>query len=178
MKMTLQFFLQKTALASFFLIGACFTTNAQAENSPSKPVTSDMPSVEILQQMEVGAKGYATACVSCHQPNGEGIPNVYPPLVGSEWVKGSEERVIAIVLYGLTGPITVNSITYPGIPMPAFTQGSTFNWSDEQIAATLTYVRHAWGNKAPPVAAKKVAEVRTKMGTRTEMTEEELKKVP
>ena len=48
--------------------------------------------------------------------------------------------------------------------MPAFGKvaGSAFNWTDDKIADVLTYVRQAWDNKAPPVAAEKVTEIRTK----------------
>jgi mono/diheme cytochrome c family protein len=150
-------------------------TYAKSEEKPTTPLA---PSGDDGVRLEIGAKGYGAACVTCHQPNGEGIPNIYPPLADSEWVKGSEERAISIVLFGLTGPITVKGVTYPGIPMPAFVQGSSFNWTDEQIAAVLTYVRQAWDNKAAPITEGKVKGVRTKTGQRGEMTEEELKKIP
>lgn len=168
----------RTSLAVFFIVAACLVACAEEKPAPAKPAAPAAPADGVRAQVEAGEKNYAAACVACHQPTGEGIPSVYPPLVDSEWVKGSEERAIAIVLYGLTGPITVKDVTYPGVPMPAFIQGSAFNWTDEQIADTLTYVRQAWGNQAPPVTAKRVTEVRTKMGTRAEMTEDELKKIP
>jgi mono/diheme cytochrome c family protein len=165
-------------LGGLLLAGICLAANAGDKPAPSKPADPGATPADIARQVEAGAQGYAAACVACHQPNGEGVPGVYPPLAGSEWVNGSEERAIAIVLYGLTGPITVKDVTYPGIPMPAFSPGSAFNWTDEQIAAALTYVRQAWDNKAARVTEKRVTEIRTKMGTRAEMTEEELKKIP
>jgi len=113
------------------------------------------------------------ACVTCHQANGQGIPGVYPPLAGSEWAQGPEDRVIRIVLTGLKGPITVESKTFGASVMPAFGPHQ-FNWSNEKISQVLTYVRQAWGNKAPPITADKVAAIATQIGEHTEWTSDEL----
>lgn len=95
-------------------------------------------------------------CGTCHQPDGGGASG-FPPLAGSRWVKGDEERLIKIVLKGLQGPIEVRGEKYPGqVPMTAF--GGML--SDEEVAAVLTYVRNAFGNKAASVTSEKVQEVR------------------
>ena len=64
--------------------------------------------------------------------------------------------------------------------MPAFGKvaGSGFNWTDDRIAATLTYIRQEWGNQAGPVTPQKVTEIRTKEGDRKAFTAEELLKLP
>lgn len=133
-----------------------------------------------IDPVALGKKQFGMACITCHQANGEGIPNVYPPLAGSEWVQGSEERVISIVLHGLKGPITVKGHTFNAAVMPAFGQvpGSGYNWSDEKIAAVLTYVRQEWGNKAGPIDPAKVTALRKQEGDRKEWTEPELVKLP
>ena len=97
-------------------------------------------------------------CVTCHQPDGEGLTaSGFPPLSGTKWVQGSEERVIKIVLKGLQGPIEVQGETYPGqVPMTAFEGLLT----DEEVAAVLTFVRNSFGNEAPAVSPEKVEEVR------------------
>jgi mono/diheme cytochrome c family protein len=90
-------------------------------------------------------------CVTCHQATGEGITsgeiNLYPPLVGSPWVTGSEERLVKLTLHGLWGPIEVAGKTYDptkGVPpMTAFKALLT----DEELAAVLTFVRNSWGNR-------------------------------
>jgi mono/diheme cytochrome c family protein len=135
----------------------------------------------VADPIEVGRKAFNTpgACVSCHQPTGLGAPGAIPPLVGSEWVLGSEERAIRIVLYGVQGAITVKGATY-NAAMPAFGRvaGSGFNWPDDRVAAVLTYVRQEWGNQAPPITKEKVAEVHAKEGDRKPFTAEELEKLP
>ena len=136
--------------------------------------------VKIIDPIVLGKKQYALACVTCHQPNGQGVPGVYPQLVATEWVNGSEERVISIVLHGLKGPITVEGKVYGAAVMPAFGQvpGGGYNWSDEKIAAVLTYVRQEWGNTGGTIAVAKVTELRNKQGNRKEWTEAELLELP
>jgi mono/diheme cytochrome c family protein len=130
--------------------------------------------------IEVGKKLYNNAaCNTCHQPTGMGVPGAFPPLVNSEWVTGSEERVIRIVLHGLVGPIKVNGTEYNSA-MPAFGRvaGSGYNWTDDKVAAVLTYIRQEWGNQAGPISTEKVAEVRAKEGDHKPWTAAELEKLP
>jgi len=108
----------------------------------------------------LGKKAFVSVCATCHQATGLGVPGVYPPLAKSEWVNGSEERVIRILLHGLQGPIKVEGVDFNSA-MPAIGPGG-YNFSDEKIAAVLTYVRQEWGNSAPPVTKEKVTEIRTK----------------
>ena len=112
------------------------------------------------QFIAAGKKAYASACVTCHQATGLGVPGTYPPLAGSEWAQGNEERVIRIVLHGLSGPIEVHGHTFNGA-MPAFGKvvGGGYNWNEEKLAQVLTYVRQEWGNKAAPITKDKVVEI-------------------
>ncbi|MCL5096886.1 MAG: cytochrome c [Candidatus Omnitrophica bacterium] len=111
-----------------------------------------------------GKRIFADTCSKCHQLNGLGLPGQYPPLAGSEWVRAAgPARVIRIVLDGLTGPIQVKGLDFNNQMVP---------WrdvfSDEQIAAALTYVRgqKEWGNNASPVAPDQVAGIREKTKNR------------
>lgn len=113
----------------------------------------------------VGAQVYMTVCQACHQPTGLGNPaQGIPPLAGSEWVAGAEAspaRLSRIVLYGLSGKITVAGKEFNG-QMPA--QGSALK--DYQIAAALTFVRNSFGNKGdekePAITAAVVKAARAK----------------
>ncbi len=134
-----------------------------------------------VDMVAYGKKQYLSACVTCHQPTGLGLPGVYPQLADSEWVNGSEERVIRIVLHGLTGKITVAGKTTDGtIAMPAFGKvpGGGYNWRDDQIAAVLTYIRQEWGNKSPAITSKKVTEIRAKQNRDKPWTVDELVSIP
>jgi mono/diheme cytochrome c family protein len=114
------------------------------------------------QQPPDGAKIYAATCQACHQVTGLGLPNQFPPLAGSEWVTGSEERLLRIVLHGVVGEIEVEGETFNGA-MP--TWGPTFK--DEELAAVASYVRRSWGNNAAPIATATVTRVRLQYASRT-----------
>jgi mono/diheme cytochrome c family protein len=88
------------------------------------------------------------------------MQNIYPPLVSSAWVTGSEERLIKLTLHGLWGPLEVNGVTYdPAKGVPPMTAFKAI-LNDTEIAAVLTYVRNTWGNKASVVTPEKVKAVR------------------
>jgi mono/diheme cytochrome c family protein len=105
---------------------------------------------------------YESRCAACHQANGEGLPGAFPPLAGSEFVLGEPERVVRIVLHGLTGPVTVKGQTFNGA-MPAWAD----QLSDAEIAAVLSYERSSFGNAAPPITAEFVADQRSATAGRT-----------
>ena len=109
-----------------------------------------------------GAAVYASRCVACHQATGAGLPGVFPPLAGSEWVVGKAHTLAAVVLHGVEGPLTVKGNTYNGV-MPAFAA----QLSDDELAALLTHIRSEWGNTAEPVTAEAVAAVREETAART-----------
>lgn len=115
-----------------------------------------------------GEEVYARRCAACHQSNGQGQGKAYPALRGSPYVLGSHETAIRIVLDGLTGPITVNGITFDNA-MPS--QGVVL--TDAEAAAVLTYARASWGNGADAITAEEVARERAK-GRRSAWTAAEL----
>ncbi len=129
--------------------------SAKREKPGAVVVTAVPPAV-------LGKKVFTTICAACHQVTGLGVPGIYPPLAGSEWAQGNEERIIRIVLHGLNGPITVEGKDYTNAMASLGTV-----LKDEQIANALTYVRQEWGNKAPEVKAETVARIRAEVGPRT-----------
>jgi putative membrane-bound dehydrogenase-like protein len=109
---------------------------------------------------------YEMACLPCHQPGGKGLPGVYPPLTGSEWVRGDTARLIKILLHGLDGKITVAGQDFGSpnaVPMP-----SLGGLTDEQIADVLTFVRKEFGAEASAVSADEVKKVRAATAHRVE----------
>jgi mono/diheme cytochrome c family protein len=99
-------------------------------------------------------------CSTCHQPQGAGLANIYPPLVGSPWVTGDETRLIKLTLHGLWGPIEVNGVTYdPSKGVPPMTAFKSI-LKDNELAGVLTYIRNSWGNKATAITPEQVKQVR------------------
>lgn len=136
-----------------FLIAACqaATASAQEKNNRIDP--------EILKR---GAAVYARTCLACHQPNGRGIPNVFPPLDGSDWVSADPALAIKIVLKGLQGPIKVNGQNYAAMMPPVMPA-----LNDQEIADVLSYIHASWSNDLPAVTPEKVESVREETKERT-----------
>jgi len=109
----------------------------------------------VLTRAQLGKPVYMANCATCHQANGGGVPGAFPPLAHSEWVNGSEERVVRIVLHGLQGPIKVAGNDYNNVMAPL---GGVLK--DEQIANVLSYIRQEWGNSAPEVDPATVVRIR------------------
>lgn len=135
------------------------TTSKSSAKAETKATTTTAATKASLPD---GKQVYSTTCAACHQVAGEGVPGVYPPLAGSEWVSGDEAKVVRILLHGVTGPIEVAGETFNGM-MPAW--GATLK--DDDIAAVLTYVRSTWGNTGAPITAAKVASIRAATTSRT-----------
>jgi mono/diheme cytochrome c family protein len=123
----------------------------------------------------VGKALFSANCITCHQATGEGVPGQYPPLAGSEVVLGdAANHMVAIVLKGLQGPVTVG-----GKPFNNAMQAWEGQYTDQQVAAILTYERSDWGNNAPPITADLVKEVRAEFKDRKDQwTWPEIQKIP
>jgi mono/diheme cytochrome c family protein len=127
-----------------------------------------------LDPKVLGRRIFMADCVACHQATGLGLPGAFPPLAGSEWATGPDERIIRIVLSGLSGPITVKGTPFNSAMPPL---GPLLR--DEQLAAVLTYIRSDWGNNAPAVSPDKVKEIRAAVaGHPAPWAPEELLKIP
>ena len=129
------------------------------------------------QQYLAGKPLYERICAGCHGVSGEGLVPIAPPLKQSEWVLGSEDRLISIILHGLKGPVHVNGKLYkePEIQpmMPGLKENQEI--SDKDMAALLTYIRNSWGNSVTEVNDSTVSAVRKRSMDRTEpYTQEEL----
>jgi len=106
-----------------------------------------------------GERLYGLNCVACHRQDGLGTSILAPPLVGSEWVLESDERLVRILTSGLTGPVTVAGKRYQMSGMVGFP-----GLDDEQIAALIIYLRRAWEHQGEPITTEEVARIRAEIG--------------
>src|SRR5262245_6991464 len=109
-----------------------------------------------------GRQLFTANCQACHQATGQGLPGVFPPLAGSEWVKGDAQLLSQIVLHGLTGKIDVKGVSYQGA-MPAF--GAQLG--NAELAAVLSFIRSEWGNASAAVDAQEVDAARKAFADRS-----------
>jgi len=116
--------------------------------SPNKKMSKE-------ELIAFGKTVFTSSCQACHQADGKGLPNVFPPLAQSDYLMKDKNRAIATVINGLKGEVTVNGKKYNNIMPP-----QTFD--DVQISAVLTYVRNSFGNKSDIVTPQEVEKVRGK----------------
>ena len=108
--------------------------------------------------------------MTCHQPSGKGLTDIFPPLAGADWGIEPDDVVVRIVLNGLQGPTRILGEDYSVPCIPTIWR----EWPDTDIAAVITYTRNAWGNSGPVVSAETVKRIRSEVGTRAPWTVKEL----
>jgi len=127
--------------------GAAYGVPPKASNPRSKG-----------ERIEVGKRLFTTICAACHQPSGQGIPNQFPPLAGSDFLNADKERAIKVLLNGLQGEVVVNGRTFNNtMPM--------FPLTDADIASALTYVFNSFGNSGQDVTTEEVKALRGHVDT-------------
>ena len=121
------------------------TARAQPHPTPASPLAASMAR---------GQRVYKNVCLTCHQADGGGVPNMNPPLIKTTYVLGDKARLAHIVLAGLAEPIEIDGDDYKQhMPAQAYL-------TDQQVADVLTYVRNNFGNKASAVQVAEVKAVR------------------
>ncbi len=126
----------------------------------SDPVLRSLIHTLMTSSTDAAAKGegiYQKTCAACHQRDGMGKPGVAPTLVGSEWVLApGGDRLVRIVLNGLSGPITVQGREW-NLPMPPWRE----NLDDDAVAVVLNYIRSGLGtNKVAAIKPELVSAAR------------------
>lgn len=130
-------------------VDAIYLPEGQAIQPISMEQKSAPAPTNFEERMKAGAIVFKTNCAACHQLNGQGIPDAFPPLAKSDFLMADKNRSIKIVKNGLQGSVTVNGKTFNSV-MPAL------GLSDDDIASVLTYVRNSFGNKGDAVSVDEV----------------------
>jgi mono/diheme cytochrome c family protein len=168
--------------ADLLQMPADVTTGEAPGAAPAAPASGGKPAAgaqapaaaPAVDLMAIGKANYNTICVACHQPTGLGLPSVFPPIAKSEYANGDPKRLVAIILKGVMGPITVEGKAFNNA-MP----GQEAMLTEQKIAGVATYVRKSFGNDASEVTPELVAVVKKQFASRaTPWTEAELKAFP
>ena len=119
-----------------------------AQPRPPAAPTSNIPGSESSLLVALGKTVYDNQCAVCHGPQGLGKPPNFPPLANNQSIQmESAVNPIRMVLNGGYPPgSSGNPMPYG---MPPFAQ----SLSDDEVAAVVTYIRTAWGNRGAPVSA-------------------------
>jgi mono/diheme cytochrome c family protein len=143
-----------TGAALGILMVACATGG---ESAPVTPATTEVPATAAAPAADaapMGQQAYARHCLTCHQADGYGVPNMQPAIKGGTWVQGEVQALALFVLTGGFNSAERKDSELHNV-MPAFRQ-----LPDEELAEILTYIRQKFGNGASPVSAAEVAAAR------------------
>jgi nitrite reductase (NO-forming) / hydroxylamine reductase len=147
-------------LALLVGLAGCEARSQQGAPSARDPATSvhaaEVASATMSTEARIaaGKTVYQNVCQACHGVEGQGLPGAFPPVAGSDWIAENRERLVEVVLHGLSGPIVVNGKQYNAVmpPMPYL--------SDADIANVLTFVLNTWDNPGGEVQPAQVAQAR------------------
>jgi len=145
----------KHLLLGLGLASGVLSLQAQQRPAPKpKAKTTAKAAPAMAASLTRGAVVYKNVCITCHQADGGGVPNMNPPLIKTTYVLGDKTRLAHIVLAGLAEPIEIDGDEYKQhMPAQAYL-------TDQQVADVLTYVRNSFGNKASAVQVAEVKAVR------------------
>ena len=126
------------------------------QGSPPGAARATVTSSEGSLLLTLGKTIYDRECASCHGAQGLGKPPHYPPLAGNQSIQmSSAVNPIRMVLNGGYPPGTETNPRPYGMPPFAGLL------SDNEIAAVVSYIRTAWGNRGTPVSAREANELRS-----------------
>ena len=106
------------------------------------------------ERIAQGRRLFTSICAACHQPTGRGMPNVFPPLAGSDFLNADKNRAIQTVIFGRQGEVVVNGLKFNN-SMPSFPL------NDQDIANVLTFVYNSFGNSGLEVTPDEVKALRS-----------------
>jgi mono/diheme cytochrome c family protein len=147
-------FLLMVAIASCQSASTGKKVEAVSSEQLAQEIQKDLP-VQTEETVHPGKAVYDKYCLTCHQADGSGVPNMHPPLGPGSWVEREPSELIAIMMKGLSGKIEVNGEVYKNF-MPSHAQ-----LSDEEIANVLSYVRSSFGNNLDPVTVEMVKKAKS-----------------
>ena len=129
---------------------SCGETNKK-ETAATTSIVKEQPQDPLAESVKRGREVYSELCVTCHLPNGKGVPGAFPPLNPSNWLTEKRTESIHAVKYGLKGEIEVNGESYNSVMLP-------LGLDDEEIADVMNYTIQTW-NKGDMVTAEEVAAI-------------------
>lgn len=127
-------------LTLLLLLAACGSSNNNQANENTTEETDRRTEIRLTQYTVQGKKLYQTYCMNCHQEDGQGLAQLYPPLAGADFLLEDLPRAACIIKNGKADGVTVNGTLYtqmmPGNP----------SLTPLEIAEILTYITNSWGN--------------------------------
>jgi len=143
---------------AILVTAAALLATACGTPPPVAPATAATPGTAAVDSRPPGQRLYGRYCLSCHQADGGGVPNMQPPIAGGTWVKGDPAALALFVMTGGFGSADRKDGASDNV-MPEFR-----HLPDADLAEILTYIRAKFGGGAPAVTTEQVAAARARLG--------------
>ncbi|MEY8848400.1 cytochrome c [Psychroserpens sp. XS_ASV72] len=140
----------------YIVLVGCISSEKKKINNKSESHTQASKKMDpkLVESIQRGSEIYSDLCVTCHLPNGKGVPNLFPPLAQSDYLMNNRIESIKAIKYGLNGEIVVNGKSYNSAMVA---QGL----SDTEVADVMNYISNSWGNEnRSMVSEKEVSEIK------------------
>ncbi|MGY6648579.1 DUF7133 domain-containing protein [Wenyingzhuangia sp. IMCC45574] len=126
--------------------------------------------------IKAGKKIFNNICATCHGNKGQGIASLAPPFINSEYISESSERLAAIILHGLSGPLQVNGKSYNlSATMPGL--GNNPEYKDQDIKNIISYLQYTFADDSKPISVKKIKQLRLLKPKKGVFNQEEILKI-
>ena len=126
----------------FIMLGSCNSSEKKTtivEVSITEVNKEAQKDPELEASIDRGKEIYTDFCMSCHMPNGKGVPKAFPPLAASDYLMNKRVESIRSIKYGQSGEIKVNGDIYNNVMAP-------LGLEDEEIADVMNYITNSWCN--------------------------------
>jgi mono/diheme cytochrome c family protein len=125
--------------------------NDKKKEATDNYATNTVQQTPLEESVSRGKEIYSELCVTCHMPNGKGVPGAFPPLNPSDWLTNKRKESIHAVKYGLKGEIVVNGASYNNVMLP-------LGLDDQEVADVMNYSIQTW-NSGEVVTSEEVKAV-------------------
>lgn len=148
---------------SIFLIIITLSCNNSGTTSNTEAKTTEEPSVNdpapVAEDtfMTRGKTVYDELCLACHQEDGSGVPMMFPPITQSEIIQGDKDKLITVILDGMSGKVEIKGEEYNSDMPP-----QRDNLNDQQLTDLVNFLRNSFDNKADEISIDEVTAVRNK----------------
>ena len=128
-------------------------TSCNSDKEKQQLIAQNQETPQLKASIKRGKAVYNDMCITCHLPNGEGVPRAFPPLADSDYLRNNQTESIKAVKYGKSDKITVNGMTYNGTM-------ASLGLSDNEVADVINFINNSWGNSINNfVTPEKVSEL-------------------
>ena len=128
-------------MKNIIVILICIITivSCQEKRNESPIIAINQIQSKLQESINRGKMVYDDMCINCHLADGKGVPNIFPPIAGSDYLRENQIKSIKAIKNGLSGEIIVNGKTYNNAMAP-------LGLSNKEVADVVNYINNSWNN--------------------------------